>query len=82
MSDEKKDLSMPAEDKPDGQTPEQTVDEDKKDTNTLRVRRARVHTPYRMDRKRSPREEALRNAGVPSWGPLPWEIFCGPSGRE
>lgn len=58
MSDEKKDLSMPAEDKPDGQTPEQTVDEDKKDTNTLRVRRARVHTPYRMDRKRSPREEA------------------------
>ncbi len=70
MSDEKKDLSMPAEDKPDGQTPEQTVDEDKKDTNTLRVRRARVHTPYRMDRKRSPREEAPKREHPRSAGPF------------
>lgn len=70
MSDEKKDLSMPAEDKPDGQTPEQTVDEDKKDTNTLRVRRARVHTPYRMDRKRSPREEAPKRERPRSAGPF------------
>lgn len=70
MSDEKKDLSMPAEDKPDGQTPEQTVDEDKKDTNTLRVRRARVHTPYRMDRKRSPREEAPKSERPRSAGPF------------
>ena len=70
MSDEKKDLSMPAEDKPDGQTPEQTVDEDKKDTNTLRVRRARVHTPYRMDRKRSPREEPPKREHPRSAGPF------------
>ena len=70
MSDEKKALSMPAEDKPDGQTPEQTVDEDKKDTNTLRVRRARVHTPYRMDRKRSPREEAPKRERPRSAGPF------------
>lgn len=70
MSDEKKDLSMPAEDKPDGQTPEQTVDEDRKDTNTLRVRRARVHTPYRMDRKRSPREEAPKREHPRSAGPF------------
>lgn len=70
MSDEKKDLSMPAEDKPDGQTPEQTVDEDKKDKNTLRVRRARVHTPYRMDRKRSPREEAPKRERPRSAGPF------------
>lgn len=70
MSDEKKALSMPAEDKPDGQTPEQTVDEDKKDTNTLRVRRARVHTPYRMDRKRSPREEAPKREHPRSAGPF------------
>lgn len=70
MSDEKKDLSMPAEDKPDGQTPEQTVDEDKKDTNTLRVRRARVHAPYRMDRKRSPREEAPKRERPRSAGPF------------
>ena len=61
---------MPAEDKPDGQTPEQTVDEDKKDTNTLRVRRARVHTPYRMDRKRSPREEAPKREHPRSAGPF------------
>ena len=61
---------MPAEDKPDGQTPEQTVDEDKKDTNTLRVRRARVHTPYRMDRKRSPREEAPKRERPRSAGPF------------
>ena len=61
---------MPAEDKPDGQTPEQTVDEDKKDTNTLRVRRARVHTPYRMDRKRSPREEAPKSERPRSAGPF------------
>ena len=61
---------MPAEDKPDGQTPEQTVDEDKKDTNTLRVRRARVHTPYRMDRKRSPREEPPKREHPRSAGPF------------
>ena len=61
---------MPAADKPDGQTPEQTVDEDKKDTNTLRVRRARVHTPYRMDRKRSPREEAPKREHPRSAGPF------------